>query len=191
MGCMATRRASFASARGLAAVLWVLQSGGYVTRVGMLEAGPISEDDASQELHSEALVWASKLGASQTAGLVTLDVDTPELSDLPTLQTYLSDHWLELSSWLDTFCPEDEREKSLPILMGNLRSLTPRRGYDPASETFLVVPTRQMRSFRIGPTDYVLTRDLVNTRDVFTRWAKHRHRMSTESLASVLGRVAV
>ena len=84
---MATRRAYFASVRGLAGVLWVLQSGGYVTRVGMLEAGPISEGDVSQDLHSEALLWASRLGASQTTGLVTLDVDAPELADLPAPQT--------------------------------------------------------------------------------------------------------
>lgn len=157
----------------------------------MLEDGPISEGDSSQELHSEALAWASNLGASQAAGLTTLDIDAPEMSGLPTLRTHLSEHWLKLRSWLDSFCPEDERENSLPTLMRNLRSLTPRRGYDPASETFLVVPTRQMRSFRIGPTDYILTRDLVNTRDVFARWTKHRHRMPTESISSVLGRVAV
>lgn len=186
-----TRRACFANARGLAAALWVLQSGGYVTRVGMLEAGPISEAGGSQELESQALLWASRLGASRVIGLVTLDVDAPELADLPTLQTHLRDHWLELNLWLDSVCHEDERENSLPILMGNLRSLKRRRGYDPVSETFFVVPTRQMRSFRIGPTDYVLTRDLVNTRDVFSRWAKHRHQMAEESMSSVLGRAAL
>lgn len=127
----------------------------------MLEAGPISEGGVPQELESQALLWANRLGASQITGFVTFDVDTPELTDLPTLQKYLRDHWLELSSWLDSVCPEDEAWNSLPVPMGNLRSLKRRRGYDPTCETFLVVPTRQMRSFRVGPAAYILTRDLV------------------------------
>lgn len=185
---MAIRRAFFASARGLAGVLWVLQSCGYVTRLGVLEAGPTSEEGASQELESQALLWASRLGASQATGLATLDFDAPELTDLPTLKTHLRDHILELTSWLDSALPEDEGRSPLPVLMENLRSLKRRRGYDPASETFLVVPTRQMRSFRIAPADYVLTRDLVNTRDVFRSWAKQRHQMAEEPISSVLSR---
>lgn len=185
------RRAYFATARGLASVLWVLQSGGYATRLGMLEAGPLRDDGVSQELASEALLWASRLGASRIPGLVTLNVDALERADLSNLQAYLREHWLELNSWLDSVCPEDEGVNSLPILMENLRPLARRRFSGPASETFFVVPTRQMRSFRIGPTDYVLTRDLVNTRDVFSKWTKQRHRMVEEPLSSVLGRVAL
>lgn len=182
---MAIRRACFPSARGLAGVLWVLQNGGYVTRLGMLEAGPVGVGGASQELESQALLWAGRLGASQATGLATLDFDAPELAGLPALQTYLRDRRRELSAWLDTVFPEDEGRNALPTLMENLRSLKRRRGYDPESETFLVVPARQMRSFRIGPADYVLTRDLVNTRDVFRRWARQRHRMTQEPISSV------
>lgn len=187
---MAVRRAYFPNARGLAGVLWVLQSGGYVTRVGMLEAGPIGVDGASQERNSQALLWAGRLGASQATGLVPLDFEASELAGLPTLQTYLRDHRHELSSWLDSAVvfPEGERGTSVPVLMENLRSLKPRRGYRPTSETFLVVPTRQMRGFRIGPADYVVTRDLVNAPDVFRKWATRRHRMTEESISSVLGR---
>ncbi|MBP2437268.1 hypothetical protein [Microbacterium amylolyticum] len=144
----------------------------------------------SQELESQALLWASRLGASQATGLVCLDIDAPELADLPTLRTYLSDRWREVSSWLDSVFPEDEGRESLPLLMENLRSLKRQRGYNAPSETFLVIPTREMRGFRIGPTDFVLTRDLVNTRDAFSKWAKRRHHMTEESISSVLSRAA-
>ena len=155
----------------------------------MLEAGPISGSGVSQELESQALLWAGRLGASQVTGFVTLDIAAPELTDLPTLQTYLRDHWLELSSWLESVCPDGEPAISLPVLMRNLPSLKRRRGYDPASETSLVVPTRQMRGFRIGPAEYILTRDLANTPEVFSGWARRRHRMAEESISLVLRQV--
>lgn len=183
---MAMRRAYFPGARGLAGALWVLQSCGYVTRAGMLEAGPISEQGASRKLESETLQWASRLGDPRAEGLVALDFEAPELTDLPTLTTYLRDRRREISSWVASAFPEDEGRTFLPYLMENLRSLKRRRGYDPPSETFLVVPTRQMRSFRIGPTAYVLTRDMAKAGDVFRGWAKQRHRMPEESVSSLL-----
>lgn len=184
---MATRRASFPTARGLAAVLWVLQSSGYVTRVGLLENGPPTEGDVSQGLYSEAVIWASRLGASKATGLVPLDVGARELTDLMALQTYLRRHRSELTSWLDDVCPQSEGRHSLPILMRNLKSLGRRRGYNPSSETFLVVPGREARGFRIGITDYVLTRELATAHDLFAKWAARRHTMPTESISSVLG----
>ena len=184
---MATRRAYFPTARALAAALWVLQRSGYVTRVGLLENGSTSEGDVSENLHTEAVLWASRLGVSQATGLVPLEIDARELADLPTLQTYLLDHRSELTSWLDDVCPQNEGRHSLPILMRNLKTLGRRRGYDPASETFLVVPGQEARGFRIGPTEYVLTRELTNAQDLFAEWAAQRHTMPTETISSVLG----
>ena len=185
MWLMTIQQARFPSARGLAAALWVLQRAGHVTRLGMLEEGPMS-GQAPQGLRSEALRWAERLNSSQTTGLETLDLDAPELSDLKALRAYLDDHSMELGSWLEVVAPTDERESALPTLMSNLRSLRGRASRRPVSETFFVVPTRQMRSFRIGPAEYVLTRDFVNTSDVFAGWAKRRHRVPEEPLLSVL-----
>ena len=75
----------------------------------------------------------------------------------------------------------------LDVAMRNLKTLGRRRGYDPASETFLVVPGQEARGFRIGPTDYVLTRELTNAQDLFAEWAAQRHTMPTETISSVLG----